>query len=132
MVCDEPVSALDVSIQSQILNLLIELQREFNLSYLFIAHDLAVVKHISDRIAIMYLGKIVETGRSEEIYKNAQHPYTQSLISAIPVPDPHRKVQRQVISGDVPSPIAPPPGCTFHPRCPSVMARCSQEIPQLG
>jgi oligopeptide/dipeptide ABC transporter ATP-binding protein len=131
VICDEPVSALDVSIQSQILNLLIDLQQEFNLSYLFIAHDLAVVKHISDRIAIMYLGKIVESGKSEEIYRNAQHPYTKSLISAIPVPDPHRKVKRQIISGDVPSPIAPPSGCTFHPRCPSVMDRCSQDIPQL-
>ncbi len=110
IICDEPVSALDVSIQSQILNLLVDLQKEFNLSYLFIAHDLAVVKHISDRIAIMYLGKIVETGNSEEIYRNAQHPYTQSLIAAIPVPDPHRQVNRQVIKGDVPSPIAPPSG----------------------
>jgi oligopeptide/dipeptide ABC transporter ATP-binding protein len=132
IICDEPVSALDVSIQSQILNLLIELQREFNLSYLFIAHDLAVVKHISDRIAIMYLGKIVETGNSEEIYRNAQHPYTQSLIAAIPVPDPHRQVTRQVIKGDVPSPIAPPSGCTFHPRCPQVMDRCKDVIPQLA
>jgi oligopeptide/dipeptide ABC transporter ATP-binding protein len=132
IICDEPVSALDVSIQSQILNLLIDLQREFNLSYLFIAHDLAVVKHISDRIAIMYLGKIVEMGNSEEIYRNAQHPYTQSLIAAIPVPDPHRQLNRQVLVGDVPSPIAPPSGCSFHPRCPQVMERCKSDIPQLA
>jgi oligopeptide/dipeptide ABC transporter ATP-binding protein len=132
IICDEAVSALDVSIQSQILNLLIDLQKEFKLSYLFIAHDLAVVKHISDRIAIMYLGKIVETGNSEEVYRNAQHPYTQSLIAAIPVPDPHRKLTRQIITGDVPSPIAPPPGCTFHPRCPKVLEKCKQEVPQLS
>ena len=131
IICDEPVSALDVSIQSQILNLLVDLQKEFNLSYLFIAHDLAVVKHISDRIAIMYLGKIVETGESETIYKNAQHPYTQSLISAIPMPDPHRKVERQLIQGDVPSPIDPPSGCTFHPRCPQAIDRCKLDVPQL-
>jgi oligopeptide/dipeptide ABC transporter ATP-binding protein len=131
IICDEPVSALDVSIQSQILNLLVDLQKEFNLSYLFIAHDLAVVKHISDRIAIMYLGKIVETGNSEEIYRNAQHPYTQSLIAAIPVPDPHRQVTRQIIKGDVPSPIAPPSGCTFHPRCPRVMEHCQHDVPHL-
>jgi oligopeptide/dipeptide ABC transporter ATP-binding protein len=131
IVCDEPVSALDVSIQSQILNLLIDLQKEFNLSYLFIAHDLAVVKHISDRIAIMYLGKIVESGDGNEIYQKARHPYTQSLISAIPVPDPHRELNRQIISGDVPSPINPPSGCTFHPRCPMVIDRCKHEIPQL-
>jgi oligopeptide/dipeptide ABC transporter ATP-binding protein len=131
IICDEPVSALDVSIQSQILNLLIDLQQEFKLSYLFIAHDLAVVKHISDRIAIMYLGKIVETGASEEIYRNARHPYTQSLIAAIPIPDPHHKVQRQLLVGDVPSPINPPSGCTFHPRCPQAMARCKVDIPSL-
>ena len=131
IICDEPVSALDVSIQSQILNLLIDLQQEFNLSYLFIAHDLAVVKHISDRIAIMYLGKIVETGASEEIYRNARHPYTQSLIAAIPIPDPHHKVQRQLLVGDVPSPINPPSGCTFHPRCPQAVARCKVDIPRL-
>ena len=131
MICDEPVSALDVSIQSQILNLLIDLQKEFNLSYLFIAHDLAVVKHISDRIAIMYLGKVVESAAGETIYRKPLHPYTRSLISAIPVPDPHRKVKRQVISGDVPSPIDPPSGCPFHPRCPQVMDRCKHEPPQL-
>jgi len=132
IICDEPVSALDVSIQSQILNLLIDLQKEFNLSYLFIAHDLAVVKHISDRIAIMYLGRIVETGEGESIYRTARHPYTQSLISAIPVPDPHHKTQRQILVGDVPSPINPPSGCAFHTRCPQVMDICRQQAPSLS
>ena len=132
IICDEPVSALDVSIQSQILNLLIDLQKEFNLSYLFIAHDLAVVKHISDRIAIMYLGKIVESGVGESIYRTARHPYTQSLISAIPVPDPHHKSQRQILVGDVPSPINPPSGCGFHTRCPKVMDVCRSTAPALS
>jgi oligopeptide/dipeptide ABC transporter ATP-binding protein len=132
IICDEPVSALDVSIQSQIMNLLIDLQKEFNLSYLFIAHDLAVVKHISDRIAIMYLGKFVESGEGESIYRTARHPYTQSLISAIPVPDPHHKSQRQILVGDVPSPIDPPSGCTFHTRCPKVMDKCKEAAPTLS
>lgn len=132
IVCDEPVSALDVSIQSQIMNLLIDLQKEFNLSYLFIAHDLAVVKHISDRIAIMYLGKIVESGEGESIYRTARHPYTQSLISAIPVPDPHHKATRQILVGDVPSPINPPSGCNFHTRCPKVMDICREKVPMLN
>ncbi|MEX2489896.1 MAG: oligopeptide/dipeptide ABC transporter ATP-binding protein [Pseudomonadales bacterium] len=131
IVCDEPVSALDVSIQSQIINLLIDLQKEFDLSYLFIAHDLAVVKHISDRIAIMYLGHIVEHGHSDGLYKQPLHPYTQSLISAIPVPDPHHKADRQIIKGDVPSPINPPSGCPFHPRCPYVMDECKHKVPLL-
>jgi oligopeptide/dipeptide ABC transporter ATP-binding protein len=131
VICDEPVSALDVSIQSQILNLLVDLQREFNLSYLFIAHDLAVVKHVSDRMAIMYLGKFVETGSGDDIYLRHQHPYTSSLISAIPIPDPHRTVERQVLAGDVPSPIDPPSGCAFHPRCPRVMDQCKQAAPVL-
>ncbi len=131
IVCDEAVSALDVSIQSQILNLLVDLQREFNLSYLFIAHDLAVVKHISDRIAIMYLGRVVEVGTAEEIYAENKHPYTRSLLSAIPIPDPHRKPDRIVLQGDVPSPINPPGGCTFHPRCRHCEVQCKSEVPQL-
>lgn len=131
IICDEPVSALDVSIQSQILNLLNDLQHEFGLSYLFIAHDLAVVKHISDRVAIMYLGNITEYADSDVIYRQPRHPYTESLISAIPVPDPHQKANRQVLTGDVPSPIDPPSGCHFHPRCPKVMARCRSAAPQL-
>ena len=131
IICDEPVSALDVSIQSQILNLLIELQTELGLAYLFIAHDLAVVKHISDRIAIMYLGNIVEEATGESIYMSPKHPYTQSLISAIPVPDPHKRAKRKVIAGDVPSPINPPSGCRFHTRCPSVMAKCRIDPPAL-
>jgi len=131
IICDEPVSALDVSIQSQILNLLVELQAEFKLSYLFIAHDLAVVKHVSDRVAIMYLGRIIETADSETIYRDAKHPYTQSLIAAIPVPDPHRKIARQIIQGDVPSPIDPPSGCHFHPRCPRAEAQCKTKAPEL-
>ncbi|EED36332.1 oligopeptide transport ATP-binding protein AppF [Luminiphilus syltensis NOR5-1B] len=131
IVCDEPVSALDVSIQSQVLNLMVDLQKEFNLAYLFIAHDLAVVKHVSDRIAIMYLGRIVETAESETLYKEARHPYTRSLISAIPIPDPHRNVEREILTGDVPSPIAPPAGCHFHPRCPRAEERCKVEYPSL-
>ncbi|MDH5736858.1 MAG: dipeptide ABC transporter ATP-binding protein [Gammaproteobacteria bacterium] len=131
IICDEPVSALDVSIQSQILNLLVDLQKEFNLSYLFIAHDLAVVKHISDRMAIMYLGKIVESGLGDSIYRAAAHPYTQSLISAIPVPDPQYQRDRIVLEGDVPSPINPPSGCAFHPRCPVAMAQCAKDSPVL-
>jgi oligopeptide/dipeptide ABC transporter ATP-binding protein len=129
IVCDEAVSALDVSIQAQILNLLLELQVEFNLSYLFIAHDLSVVKQISNRVAVMYLGNIVETASSHSIYQHSKHPYTQSLISSIPVPDPAKRAKIKLLSGEVPSAINPPSGCVFHTRCPDVMPICSTEIP---
>lgn len=131
VVCDEPVSALDVSIQSQILNLMNDLQQKFGLSYLFIAHDLAVVKHISDRIAIMYLGRIVEIGDGEDVYRKQRHPYTKALIQAIPVPDPNKRSELKPLEGDVPSPINPPPGCAFHPRCPFAEDICKKKRPEL-
>jgi oligopeptide/dipeptide ABC transporter ATP-binding protein len=131
IVADEAVSALDVSIQAQILNMLLDLQQELGLTYLFISHDLRVVEHVSDRIAVMYLGKIVEIAPSGELHSNSQHPYTRALLSAVPVPDPTRKGARTVLQGDVPSPINPPSGCSFHPRCPFALKRCSEEEPQL-
>ncbi len=131
IICDEAVSALDVSIQGQILNLLQDLQREFGLAYLFISHDLAVVKHVSDRIAIMYLGKIVETADAASVYATPAHPYTQALLSSVPQPDPSREVTRQPLSGDVPSPIHPPSGCAFHTRCPKAFDECSKAVPAL-
>jgi oligopeptide/dipeptide ABC transporter ATP-binding protein len=132
IICDEPVSALDVSIQSQVLNLLLDLQREMGMAYLFIAHDLAVVKHISDRIAVMYLGKIVEYADANTLYAKPAHPYTSALISAIPVPDPEQKKKKQILVGDVPSPIHPPPGCVFHTRCPYAIGDCSKMTPDLS
>jgi oligopeptide transport system ATP-binding protein len=131
IICDEPVSALDVSIQAQVINLLAQLQEQMELSYLFIAHDLSVVEHISDRVAVMYLGRIVEMASSEELYTNPRHPYSQALLSAVPLPDPDARREKILLPGDVPSPIDPPSGCSFHPRCFARKSICTQEQPLL-
>lgn len=134
IICDEPVSALDVSVQSQILNLIAKLQREFKLTYIFIAHGLPAVKHISDRIAVMYLGKIVEIGTKEQLFSHPLHPYTEGLLAAIPIPDPtlRKRNNRLMLEGDLPSPVNPPSGCRFHTRCPYVTELCKQESPELN
>ncbi len=131
IICDEPVSALDVSIQAQVINLLMELQQKLGLTYVFIAHDLKVVEHVSHRVAVMYLGQIVEMASADELYKNPQHPYTKALLSAIPVPDLKPRAERIILTGDVPSPMNPPNGCHFNPRCPVVGENCKQQAPQL-
>jgi oligopeptide/dipeptide ABC transporter ATP-binding protein len=132
IVCDEPISALDVSIQAQIINLLLELQEKLSLSYLFVSHDLKIVEHVSHRVAVMYLGKIVEQAPAAALYQDPRHPYTRALLASAPRPDPERKRMRLVLEGEVPSPIAPPPGCAFHPRCPRVVkGTCDRDVPRL-
>ncbi len=131
VIADEPISSLDVSIQAQIVNLLMDLQRELGLTYLFIAHDLKIIEYLSTRVAVMYLGKIVELADAADLYRAPKHPYTQALLSAVPIPDPDRQRQRIILQGDVPSPANPPPGCAFHPRCPYVFDRCRRETPPL-
>ena len=131
IIADEPVSALDVSVQSQVLNLMVKLQRDRNLTYVFISHDLSVVEHISDTIAIMYLGRIVEKGPTEAIFESPSHPYTRALIESIPAPDPRQRHEIKPLEGEMPSPVAPPSGCPFHPRCPFVIDECRSTVPVL-
>jgi oligopeptide transport system ATP-binding protein len=133
IICDEAVSALDVSIQAQVINLLEDLRQEFNLTYLFIAHDLSVVRHISNRVAVMYLGKLVELADGDELFDNPKHPYTQALLNAVPIPDPKVEGERdhKVITGEVPSPMNPPSGCVFHPRCPLAVDSCRTSVPEF-